>query len=197
MEGGAEGEYGRLPVGSTQGRAVKRGGRRCLRSGKRLGQRGKTLGGQKGSAENKERVGEGGEKEDRMPLVTTVEELRRFFQREGSVVGHKRCMWADDFAHLVVAERLQLAILFVDMERAKDSWPYRVLATCEGEPDRYVLLKREGPVGHFVLITHAVRLWEEGAGGENQGGPGGAFDPSSRTIVGAGRGEERRGKAPS
>ncbi|CAN0018268.1 unnamed protein product, partial [Choristocarpus tenellus] len=99
--------------------------------------------------------GEEGDDPD-LPLVTNVEEMRLFFRREGSIVGHDRCMWADDFAHLVVAERLRLAILFVDMEREKNAWPYRVLAKCRGEPERYVVLKREGPVGHFVLITMLV-----------------------------------------
>lgn len=56
------------------------------------------------------------EKEDEgLPYVGNVEELRQFMRLEGSEVGHGRCMWADTFAFHVVARRLKLTILFVDM----------------------------------------------------------------------------------
>lgn len=55
------------------------------------------------------------EDDDGLPVVQTLEELRRFVRLEGSVVGHRRCMWADTFAHHVVSRRLGLTILFIDM----------------------------------------------------------------------------------
>lgn len=59
---------------------------------------------------------EDGDKKDQgLPYVENVEELRRFMRLEGSEVGHGRCMWADTFAFHVVARRLKLTILFVDM----------------------------------------------------------------------------------
>ncbi|CAM9737122.1 unnamed protein product [Sphacelaria rigidula] len=94
------------------------------------------------------------EKEDEgLPYVGNVEELRQFMRLEGSEVGHGRCMWADTFAFHVVARRLKLTILFVDMEREKNSWPYRVLATNDGygDDERFVVLKREP--NHFLLLS--------------------------------------------
>eukprot|EP00611_Tribonema_gayanum_P014460 TRINITY_DN2583_c0_g1_i1.p2 TRINITY_DN2583_c0_g1~~TRINITY_DN2583_c0_g1_i1.p2 ORF type:complete len:330 (-),score=155.71 TRINITY_DN2583_c0_g1_i1:204-1193(-) len=93
--------------------------------------------------------------EARGAAVQTVEQLREYIRREGSACGAGECMWADDAAFAVVAQRLRLGILFVDMERARCAWPYRQLATCEGDPARYVVLKREGPAGHFVYIGAA------------------------------------------
>lgn len=63
---------------------------------------------------------EGGEEEEEgeaegLPVVRTVEELRRFVRLEGSIVGHDNCMWADTFAHHVLSRKLKITILFVDM----------------------------------------------------------------------------------
>ena len=76
-----------------------------------------------GEQENREKKSGRGEEEEKdeeeekqeLPVVTTLDELRRFVRLEGSVVGHGRCMWADTFAHHVVSRRLGLTILFVDM----------------------------------------------------------------------------------
>jgi len=84
--------------------------------------------------------------------VTTVEALRAYIQCEGSVVGESHCLWADDFAHSVVAQHLNLLILFIDMERSPGTTPYRVLA-CADRPQRAIILKRQGPVGHFVFLS--------------------------------------------
>jgi hypothetical protein len=73
--------------------------------------------------------------------------------REGSQYGNDKCLWADNVAFEVVAQRLHLCILFIDMERDKDAWPYRMLAKCAGVPQYYIVLKREGPIGHFVYIS--------------------------------------------
>lgn len=66
-------------------------------------------------------VEEGGEEDEEenegLPVVHSVEELRRFVRREGAVFGHGRCLWADTHAHHVVSRRLRLTILFVDMVR--------------------------------------------------------------------------------
>ncbi|CAM9764547.1 unnamed protein product [Phaeothamnion confervicola] len=132
-------------------------------------------------------------------LVSTVPELREFIRREGAVYGHNECLWADEFAFGVVATRLRLRLLFIDMERKRGEWPYRTLAGSGGGGDgggapensgrnggaaadsagaaaksvaaaggagrgaasaapageRCVVLKREGPVGHFVFVATA------------------------------------------
>lgn len=67
------------------------------------------MGDEKEEGELKESQDEG------LPVVESVDELRRFVQLEGSVVGHGRCMWADTFAHHVISRRLRLTILFIDM----------------------------------------------------------------------------------
>lgn len=59
--------------------------------------------------------GKKAKEDDGLPFVQSVDELRRFVRLEGSEVGHRRCMWADTFAHHVVSRRLRLTILFVDM----------------------------------------------------------------------------------
>jgi hypothetical protein len=76
-------------------------------------------------------------------VVATVEALKSYIRREGSLVGEECCLWADDFAHAVVAQHLNLCILFIDMERSSGSNPYRILATAE-RPERVVILKRQG-----------------------------------------------------
>jgi len=57
---------------------------------------------------------EGGE-DEALPFVSSLEELREFVRREGSVVGHGKCLWADSFAFHVISRRLGVTILFVDM----------------------------------------------------------------------------------
>lgn len=51
-----------------------------------------------------------------------------------------------------MARRLDLCILFIDMERSAGSLPYRVLA-CADSPSRAIVLKRQGPIGHFVPLA--------------------------------------------
>ena len=72
-----------------------------------------------------------------------MEELRRFVQLEGSRVGVANCMWADEFAQAIVADFLNICILFVDMERSPGTSPYRILASAK-DPSGVVILKRQG-----------------------------------------------------
>eukprot|EP00903_Cladosiphon_okamuranus_P013701 g12757.t1 len=127
-----------------------------------------------GEAEIGEKGNKGKEDQDEgLPFVQTVEDLRRFLRREGSVVGHGNCMWADTFAHHVVSRRLKITILFVDMEREKSAWPYRVLARTMTDSDdeddeRFVILKREP--SHFVLLKTAPSPDEKSREGTGSGG---------------------------
>eukprot|EP00752_Nemacystus_decipiens_P006910 g6204.t1 len=133
-------------------------------------------GGETAGTENREKGNKGTEDQDQnegLPFVQTVEDLRRFVRLEGSVVGHGNCMWADTFAHHVVARRLKITILFVDMEREKKAWPYRVLARTmtdsdDEEDERFVVLKREP--SHFVLLKTAPPPDEKGAAAAGNGG---------------------------
>jgi len=84
--------------------------------------------------------------------VKNLEELKEYALREGNQEGSQACLWADSFAHSIIAEKLDLSLLFVDMERMRGAWPYRLLAE-SGHPKRYIIMKREGPIGHFVLIS--------------------------------------------
>lgn len=64
-------------------------------------------------------------------------------------------LWADAFAIGVVARRLCATILFVDMDRAREQSPYRVLARggAAGSPPRaYIVLKLQR--GHFEPLVH-------------------------------------------
>lgn len=102
------------------------------------------------SADVENAVGGGGAK------VRTCAQLREYVQREGSEWGQSECLWADDMAFKVVAETLGLCILFVDMERAANACPWRLLAKCSNKAPQdvhYIVLKRQGPVGHFVYIS--------------------------------------------
>lgn len=58
-------------------------------------------------------------------------------------MGESCCLWADDFAHHVVAKAHNLLLLFVDMERAGGANPYRVLASAD-KPNHAIILKRQG-----------------------------------------------------
>lgn len=107
-------------VGSPSRRSARLGKGRKPEGDWRVGGDGVGKGGVTGGTENGEKCAMG--KEDRhedqnegLPFVQTVEDLRRFVRLEGSVVGHGNCMWADTFAHHVVARRLNITILFVDM----------------------------------------------------------------------------------
>jgi hypothetical protein len=57
--------------------------------------------------------------------VTTVEELRRYAEREGKAYGLGECMWADESAIAAVANHLHLAILLIDMGADPGTSPYR------------------------------------------------------------------------
>ena len=121
-------------------------------------------------------------KNKRRPIaIQTVDELKQFILREGSEYGAHDCFWADSFAQKVTADQLYLTILFVDMERARDCWPYRVLvkgtarrlvsssdsetsegsentsgACCNDDEDfslRFVVVQRQGR-GHFTLMSY-------------------------------------------
>jgi len=87
------------------------------------------------------------------PQVTDVGALRALLTRCGGDVGAEGCIWADDFAFSVVAQAHSLLILFLDMERPKAAWPFRVLAGAGGGATRLVVLRRMGPVGHFVYLA--------------------------------------------
>jgi hypothetical protein len=60
--------------------------------------------------------------------IETVDELKRFVFRFGSEYGAQYTFWGDSFAQKVIADLLNLTILFVDMERDRNCWPYRVIA---------------------------------------------------------------------
>ena len=107
------------------------------------------------------------------PIVKTLEALKLYVKQEGQVCGHSNCLWADNFAHMVVADKLRLTLLLIDMERGKGCLPYRYLhlfnakdrpfpdsrvsprsssASMERQPERFIVLKRQGPVGHFQYL---------------------------------------------
>jgi hypothetical protein len=73
-------------------------------------------------------------------------------------VGEHQCLWADDFAHAVVATALSALILFVDMERDRATSPYRVLASAP-HPTRAILLKRQGCVYSLFCFSLAIFLF--------------------------------------
>lgn len=92
------------------------------------------------------------------PSVFNLEELQNYIRLEGGVVGHSNSMWADNFAYMVIGDKLKLTILLIDMERMKSCIPYRYLHKYElkeGEVEdevRYIILKRTGPAGHFQYV---------------------------------------------
>mmetsp|Transcript_60007 Transcript_60007/g.70105 ORF Transcript_60007/g.70105 Transcript_60007/m.70105 type:complete len:898 (-) Transcript_60007:85-2778(-) len=115
--------------------------------------------------------------------VETVEDLKEFIRREGRVHGSYNVLWADSFAHQKIADHFLICILFIDMERAKNAWPYRVLASsslsqsidnspsnqnihfdCQSEisdeknPLRFVIMQRLKH-GHFSLLTWKENEW--------------------------------------
>lgn len=47
----------------------------------------------------------------RAAKVNDVDELKSFIEREGSKWGEEHCLWADDFAHAVIAQVTVLVLL--------------------------------------------------------------------------------------
>lgn len=120
--------------------------------------------------------------------IRTVDELKRFVLRLGSEYGAQYTFWADSFAQKVIADLLNITILFVDMERDRNCWPYRVLAkgvaqtfldlpqsdvdtgaTGRSSGDngvrlsdsfRYIVLQRQGH-GHFILLSYQEKVYGE------------------------------------
>ena len=93
-----------------------------------------------------------------------LSQLREYVRREGSRFGDDSCLWADPFAFLVIARRLRLSLLLIDMERDKGATPFRILAEAE-HPTRCLVLKRQGGAGHFTLLAEAssgTALWPHG-----------------------------------
>lgn len=120
--------------------------------------------------------------------IRTVEDLKQFILRQGSEYGAQSTFWADSFAQKVIADLLHLTILFVDMERDRNCWPYRVLVkgivhnridspNLESKSNnndeeksslRYIVVQRQGR-GHFTLMSYQelpnsekVRCFKEG-----------------------------------
>ena len=96
--------------------------------------------------------------------VQDLSQLREYVRREGSRFGDDSCLWADPFAFLVIARRLRLSLLLIDMERDKGATPFRILAEAE-HPTRCLVLKRQGGAGHFTLLAEAssgTALWPHG-----------------------------------
>ena len=85
--------------------------------------------------------------------METLTDLKQYILRSGSEFGNDSCLWADSFAHQVITEQLRLHILLVDMERAKNAWPYRTLCRSEKRtPLRYIVLLRETSAHFRPLI---------------------------------------------
>ena len=96
--------------------------------------------------------------------VSNLSQFREYVRREGSRFGDDSCLWADSFAFLVIARRLRLSLLLIDMERDKGATPFRILAEAE-HPTRCLVLKRQGGAGHFTLLADAssgTALWTHG-----------------------------------
>ena len=111
----ASGVGGRSKLGGTAtGKSMKpsrKGARRGALGKRRRGK--EAVASEKGGDQEDE---EGREEEDEaLPFVSSLEELREFVRREGSVEGHGKCLWADSFAFHVISRRLGVTILSVDM----------------------------------------------------------------------------------
>jgi hypothetical protein len=92
--------------------------------------------------------------------VTTVDELRRYAEREGSMWGMHQCLWADESAIAAVADHLHLTIFLLDMGAALGTSPYRrvpaaaaVEVTPPTDSRRIIVLKLENKA-HYVLLAH-------------------------------------------
>ena len=73
-------------------------------------------------------------------VLSSLEKTRAYLRREGTVYDGA-CVWADEFAFVVVGELLKLNVLVVDMERERTASPYRYLHRSSG--GGYVVLKRQ------------------------------------------------------
>jgi len=82
-------------------------------------------------------------------VITDLDSLREYIQREGMTYSGSGCMWADEHAFKVVAEKLQLALVFVDMDRDGEEWPYRVLAVPPGGRYNHVVVLKREKQSHF------------------------------------------------
>ena len=82
-------------------------------------------------------------------MITDLDSLREYIRREGKTYTGKGCMWADEHAFKVVAEKLQLALVFVDMDRDGEEWPYRVLAVPPGGRYNHVVVLKREKESHF------------------------------------------------
>lgn len=88
-------------------------------------------------------------------VLSSLESLQAFVALEGSM-NDSDCLWADAFAIKVIAEKLNLAILLVDMARDIDCHPFRWLARPRQIHNaRFVVLKRERQQ-HFVPLQYVV-----------------------------------------
>lgn len=128
-------------------------------------------------------------KSRQVTTIRTVDELKKFVLRLGSEYGAQYTFWADSFAQKVIADLLNITILFVDMERDRNCWPYRVLAkgvahsfldlpqddgdagatsNCDdigyskvvNDSFRYIVLQRQGH-GHFTLLSYQEKAYGE------------------------------------
>lgn len=129
--------------------------------------------------------------------METLSDLKKYILREGTIHGNNSCLWADSFAHEVIAEKLRLHILLVDMERAKDAWPYRTLCVSKGkQPLRYVVLLRES-IGHFrPLVWVKGNEGVKGGGGSGGGKKKGKGNAKTKRIMSFTFAEEERKDYP-
>ena len=123
-------------------------------------------------------------------------QLKDFIRKEGSINGEDECLWADEFAFQIVAQKLNVNILLIDMDRSKGSIPYRTLARAAPSPPSassdapregarapsYMVLRRQKGVGHYVLLAQE-KGGDSGGGNGSNGGTGGA--PSRGVLGGA------------
>ncbi len=93
----------------------------------------------------------------RNSTVTDLPSLREYIRREGAIFKGEGCMWADEIAFQVVADRLQLGILFIDINREKDEWPYRVLAMPSiGIKVKHYVVLRLLSAAHYVPLARLL-----------------------------------------
>jgi len=93
------------------------------------------------------------EEKEFVTLVQDLDDLKKLFLRLGAEYGPDECLWADEFAVQLIANLTNLAMVFIDIERGQGLSPYRLLACSESEPSHLIVLKREGPIGHYSFIS--------------------------------------------
>ena len=101
----------------------------------------------------------------RAPIVNNLSELKRYILRSGADFGSEDCLWADSFAHQVIADHFGFQILFVDLARSKDAFPFRLLAKPlppNPPATHYIVLIRE-TIGHFNRLQ-----WRNHVGGAGE-----------------------------